>query len=87
MPGPLSFEMRVCAWCQQTMDRTPAVLLGERAVTHGICPDCLRTQLAKLSSIRVPHRPVLELSQPAPAALSPAQPIFDLPRASSPQAL
>ena len=58
--------MRNCAWCQPKKDLTPAT----HAVSHGICSDCLQTQLAKLSPLPVATPDALFPPQPVPAGLT-----------------
>ncbi len=48
-------EMYLCAWCDRKMRRAPGNLRGKRTVKHGICPRCLKQQLAQLMSLPAPQ--------------------------------
>jgi hypothetical protein len=39
--------MTVCSWCDEIIER-PVLAAPAQAVSHGICRDCLRDELAKL---------------------------------------
>jgi len=41
---------RICAWCGKDMGETP----GD-GLTHGICPECLAKELAKLGPVEEGH--------------------------------
>ncbi len=47
-------EMNFCAWCDRKMKGAAGNLRGRRTVKHGICPRCLKQQLAQLMSLPAP---------------------------------
>ncbi len=51
---------RVCAWCKADMGRAPGIPHGK--ATHGICPECLAWEKAKINLTGGPRcsRPIVE---------------------------